>query len=251
VVRLTAAAAYIEEVALRLDQGEQDLEVEGSIAKHFATEAGNAAAEDAMQALGGYGYITEYEVEKIKRDVRITTVYEGTSEIQQNIISTFRWKKTRKTKGAFYESLANEMDRLATEADDVGCRHIALSARALNKTITFVNDRRLTRQQTLMFAVADMAMYVEVAASLARLALRLTDNGDSKAGRTRVYSRIFSNETADLVSRDILKIVCGSGACDPEEASTFLTDVSHAKLAESFRDLVPDMDRAADAIFGR
>jgi alkylation response protein AidB-like acyl-CoA dehydrogenase len=251
VVRLAAAGAYIDEVALRLDQGEQDLEVEGSIAKHFATEVGNAAAEDAMQALGGYGYITEYEVEKIKRDVRITTIYEGTSEIQQNIISTFRWKKTRKTKGGFYESLANEMEQLAAEADDVGGKHIALAARALNKTITLVNDRRLTRQQTLMFAVADMAMYVEVAASLARLAANLTGRGDSKAGRTRIYSRIFSNETADLVSRNILKVVYGSGACDPDAASKFLTDISHPELAESFRDLVPDMDRAADAIFGR
>jgi alkylation response protein AidB-like acyl-CoA dehydrogenase len=204
-----------------------------------------------MQALGGYGYIAEYEVEKIKRDVRITTIYEGTSEIQQNIISTFRWKKTRKTKGEFYESLAKEMDRLTTEADDAGCQHIALAARALNKTIAFVNDRRLTRQQTLMFAVADMAMYVEVAASLARLAVKLTGRGDSKAGKNRLYARIFGNETADLVSRNILKVVHGSGACDPDESSKFLADISHAKLAESFRDLVPDMDRAADAIFDR
>ncbi len=105
VVRLAAAEAYLEEVGERLDAGETDLEVEGSIAKWYATEAGNRSAEDSMQALGGYGYITEYAVEKIKRDVRITTIYEGTSEIQQNIISTFRWKKTRKTKGEFYGAM--------------------------------------------------------------------------------------------------------------------------------------------------
>ena len=74
-VRLTAAATYIDEVAARLDAGEQDLEVEGSIAKLFATECANKAADDAMQALGGYGYITEYGVEKIKRDVKITCIY--------------------------------------------------------------------------------------------------------------------------------------------------------------------------------
>jgi alkylation response protein AidB-like acyl-CoA dehydrogenase len=103
VIRLAAGEAYIEEVAERLDSGEKGLEVEGSIAKLFVTECVNEAADDAMQALGGYGYITEYEVEKIKRDVRITCIYEGTSEIQQNIISTFRWKKTRKSKGEFYQ----------------------------------------------------------------------------------------------------------------------------------------------------
>jgi alkylation response protein AidB-like acyl-CoA dehydrogenase len=126
-----------------------------------------------------------------------------------------------------------------------------LAARALNKTIALVNDRRLTREQTVMFAVADMAMYVEVAASLARLAAELTSRADSQADKTRVYARIFSNEAADLVSRQILKIVRGSGACDPDEVSGFLTDVSHARLSESFGNLIPDMDRAAAAIFGR
>jgi alkylation response protein AidB-like acyl-CoA dehydrogenase len=81
-VRLEAARAYIEKTGERLDTGEEDLQVEGSIAKYFATEAGDAAANDAIQAFGGYGYMREYEVEKIKRDVKILTIYEGTSEIQ-------------------------------------------------------------------------------------------------------------------------------------------------------------------------
>lgn len=45
----------------------------------MASEAGNAAAEASIQAFGGYGYTHEYMVEKIKRDVRITTTYEGSS----------------------------------------------------------------------------------------------------------------------------------------------------------------------------
>ena len=87
VVKLEAARAYIEEVARRLDAGESDLQTEGAIAKLFATEEGNAAADAAVQALGGYGYTKEYEVEKIRRDVRITTIYEGTSEITQWTVS--------------------------------------------------------------------------------------------------------------------------------------------------------------------
>ncbi|MBW1870259.1 MAG: acyl-CoA dehydrogenase family protein, partial [Deltaproteobacteria bacterium] len=69
-VQLEAARAYIEEVARRLDTNEEDLQVEGSIAKYFSTEAGDAMANDGIQAFGGYGYIREYEVEKIKRDVK-------------------------------------------------------------------------------------------------------------------------------------------------------------------------------------
>jgi alkylation response protein AidB-like acyl-CoA dehydrogenase len=101
-VQLEAARAYIEETARRLDSGEEDLQVEGSIAKYFATEAGDAMANDGIQALGGYGYIREYEVEKIKRDLKITTIFEGTSEIQRNIISTFRLRTTVRSKGSIW-----------------------------------------------------------------------------------------------------------------------------------------------------
>ena len=249
-VRLAAAATFIDEVAARLDSGEQDLEVEGSIAKLFATEAANKAADDAMQALGGYGYITEYGVEKIKRDVKITCIYEGTSEIQQNIISTFRWKKTRKTKGAYYDGLADEMDKLGTQCD-AGCRYIGSAARALNKTIFLVNDNRLTREQYVMFALADMMMHVEVAASLARQAAALSAENNPEAEKTCIFSRLFANEIAELVSGNILKILRGSGVFEPEQISNFLAEISHAELAESYQNIIPDMNRAADIIFNR
>jgi alkylation response protein AidB-like acyl-CoA dehydrogenase len=250
-VRLTAAATYIDEVAIRLDAGEPDLEVEGSIAKLFATESANKAAGDAMQALGGYGYITEYGVEKIKRDVKITCIYEGTSEIQQNIISTFRWKKTRKTKGAFYESLAEQMDKLEAQCGGAGCRYIGLAARALNKTIFLVNDNRLTREQYVMFALADMMEHVEVAASLARKAAALSSEKNAEAEKTCIFSRLFAHETAELVSANILKILRGSGVFDPEQISAFLAEASHAALAESYQNIIADMNRAADIIFNR
>ncbi len=72
---------------------------EGAIAKYLATEAGNAAADAAIQALGGYGYTHDYMVEKIKRDVRITTIYEGTSEIMEMTIARDRWQQHLKTRG--------------------------------------------------------------------------------------------------------------------------------------------------------
>ena len=250
-VRLTAAATYIDEVAARLDAGEKDLEVEGSIAKLFATECANKAADDAMQALGGYGYITEYGVEKIKRDVKITCIYEGTSEIQQNIISTFRWKKTRKTKGAYYDDLAAEMDKLEAQCGNAGCRYIGLAARALNKTIFLVNDNRLTREQFIMFALADMMMHVEVAASLARQAAAFSAENNPQSEKTCIFSRIFANEIAELVSHNILKILAGSGIFEAEQISAFLSETSHATLADSYQHIIPDMNRAADIIFER
>jgi alkylation response protein AidB-like acyl-CoA dehydrogenase len=60
---------------------------EASMAKLYATEAANKACYDAMQILGGYGYTQEFPLERHYRDVRVTTIYEGTSEIQRLIIA--------------------------------------------------------------------------------------------------------------------------------------------------------------------
>ncbi len=60
---------------------------EASMAKVFSTEAGNRACHKAVQILGGYGYIREYPVERHLRDIRVSTIYEGTSEIQRVIIA--------------------------------------------------------------------------------------------------------------------------------------------------------------------
>jgi alkylation response protein AidB-like acyl-CoA dehydrogenase len=251
VVRLAAADAFISEVAAKLDAGEEDLEVEGSIAKLFATESANCAAENAMQALGGYGYIAEYGVEKIKRDVRITCIYEGTSEIQQNIISTFRWKKSRKSKGGFYQSISDEMLRLDGDAGDLGCRLYGLAAGALNQTITLVNDHRLTRQQYIMFALADMMTHVEVGAALARKALQSAQHGGSDAAKIKIICRLFAGEVGRVVSQSILKIVMGCGQFDRKTTADFMARTAYSDLTASFANIIPDMDRLADIVFER
>ena len=244
-VNLKAAAAHIEAIARRIDSEDEDFQVEGSIAKLFTSEAANRAADDAMQALGGYGYISEFGVEKIKRDVKITCIYEGTSEIQQNIISTFRWKKTRKTKGAFYEEMAKGLDGLHGDCDRAGCRTLAACARALNRTIDFAHENRLTRHQQVMFALADMMTHVEVGDSMARLAV-------NEADETHLATaRVFANTCARLVAEKTRLIVMGSDVVAAEAADHFLPSLDLAALEGSYRGLIDDMDRIADRIFER
>ncbi len=60
---------------------------EASMAKVFSTETGNRVCHKAVQILGGYGYIRDYPVERHLRDVRVSTIYEGTSEIQRVVIA--------------------------------------------------------------------------------------------------------------------------------------------------------------------
>jgi alkylation response protein AidB-like acyl-CoA dehydrogenase len=247
-VKMEAAGAYIEEVARLLDSKDEDLQVEGSIAKLFTTEAANRTADDAMQALGGYGYIREFEVEKIKRDVKITCIYEGTSEIQQNIISTFRWKKSRKSKGEYYASIAREMSELNPQT---GARYYGLCARALNRTIDLLHENNLTRKQHLMFALADMMAHVEVGAALARKAARLMGSQDPAAQKLVPMAQIFAADVAQLVSRNILRIVRGSGAFDRQQVAEFMQSIDFSALSESYQGILAAMDQVADILFER
>ncbi|MBW1982727.1 MAG: acyl-CoA dehydrogenase family protein [Deltaproteobacteria bacterium] len=82
---LEAARLLLLQAAHRKDQGKRFAR-ESSMAKLYATEAANRACYDAMQILGGYGYMKEYPLERYARDVRVCTIYEGTSEIQRRII---------------------------------------------------------------------------------------------------------------------------------------------------------------------
>jgi len=244
-VNLKAAAAYIEAIAHRLDSEDDDLQVEGSIAKLFTTEAANRAADDAIQALGGYGYITEFGVEKIKRDVKITCIYEGTSEIQQNIVSTFRWKKTRKTKGAYYEGIAAGMDALEASNGSAGCRIVAACARTLNRLVDFAHENRLTRHQQVMFALADMMAHVEVAEAMARQAA----SGEDEI--SLATARVFADACAQLVAQKTRLIVMGTKGIDAAKAESFRASVDLTVLDGSCQGVIDDMDFIADRIFER
>lgn len=249
VVRLSAAEAFIDEVALRIDSGEADLQVEGSIAKYFATEAANRAADDAMQALGGYGYTVEYGVEKIKRDVKITCIYEGTSEIQQNIISTFRWKKTWKSKGRFYLDMAEEMNRLAEEIPDIGAAVVSRCLQGLNGIVLLAHEQKWTRLQFIMFLIADLMTQAEVAAARMRKAAAAVREGAVDVEKEKVFSRIFAAETAECFLTAGVRVLKAVDASLP--AAEALCRELLDRLSGAFDGWMADMDAAAAMIFRR
>lgn len=83
---LEAARLLLMNAAFRKELG-RTYSKEASMAKLFATEAANRACYEALQVFGGYGYTKEFPVERYSRDARLTTIYEGTSEIQRLIIA--------------------------------------------------------------------------------------------------------------------------------------------------------------------
>jgi butyryl-CoA dehydrogenase len=84
-VETEAARLLTWRAALAADSGERHT-LESAIAKYYASEAAVRAANAAVQVHGGYGYVDEYPVGKYLRDARVTTLYEGTSQIQKLII---------------------------------------------------------------------------------------------------------------------------------------------------------------------
>jgi alkylation response protein AidB-like acyl-CoA dehydrogenase len=81
------AAQLLAWNAASLKENKKKFTKEASIAKLFASEALNRCAYKALQVFGGYGYIRDHKIERIYRDARVTTIYEGTSEIQRIVIS--------------------------------------------------------------------------------------------------------------------------------------------------------------------
>ncbi len=82
-----AARALVYSTARMVDAGIKDVAKESAMAKLYASDVAMKVAVDALQVFGGYGYMRDYPVEKYVRDAKITQIYEGTNQIQRNIIA--------------------------------------------------------------------------------------------------------------------------------------------------------------------
>jgi alkylation response protein AidB-like acyl-CoA dehydrogenase len=91
-IKIEGARLLIYKAAWLVDQGRPD-PILSSMAKALAGRVAVEVADDAIQILGGYGYIGEYEVERFFRDAKITEIYEGTTEIQRNTVARFLLRK--------------------------------------------------------------------------------------------------------------------------------------------------------------
>lgn len=83
---LHAARALVRDAALALDEKAPDAAMRCAMAKRFATDAGFRVANEALQLHGGYGYLADYGIEKVVRDLRVHQILEGTNEIMRVII---------------------------------------------------------------------------------------------------------------------------------------------------------------------
>ena len=248
----------MKNAAERIDAGEGNLNTEGAIAKYMSTEAGDRAADAAIQALGGYGYTHEYMVEKIKRDVRITLIYEGTSEIMEMTISRDRWQLHLKTRGQYYHDKAKKFEEMHLAHPEVGANIAALALHALAEVMEKCRSARLTRHQHILLRLGELIAYAECAGSLARRAAlmaegKLNEKTDTRFNATALaaISRVFAREAALKVAEEGLRWVCGAGGVEDSEMAAFEAAVGLPAIHRAQAALIADMDYVADVLFNR
>ena len=254
--RLEAGRAYIEETAERIDQDEGTLNTEGAIAKYLSTEAGNAAADASIQALGGYGYTREYMVEKIKRDARITQIYEGTSEIMEMTICRDRWQLHLKTKGRYYHEMAQQIEQLHQQNTQVGADIVGYCLHGLAELLEMSRVHRLTRHQHILFRLGELIAFAEGSASLAKRAARAAKGELSEKAHPRfnadslaAFSRIYAREAAmKMVSEGARWI---GGLLPVSDMGSLQQRLMLPEIFRTQEGLIQDMDYIADVLYER
>ncbi len=93
-----AARSLVYSVARFVDSGAKDISRASAMAKLFATDVAMKVTTDAVQVMGGSGYMKEYPVEKMMRDAKILQIYEGTNQIQRNVIAQDMIKEAARQK---------------------------------------------------------------------------------------------------------------------------------------------------------
>jgi alkylation response protein AidB-like acyl-CoA dehydrogenase len=94
--RTAAARELLYKAAAKADRGDPDLGKHSAMAKLFCSDTAMAVTVEAVQVLGGYGYVSDYPVERMMRDAKITQIYEGTNEIQRLVVARSRVQARRR-----------------------------------------------------------------------------------------------------------------------------------------------------------
>jgi alkylation response protein AidB-like acyl-CoA dehydrogenase len=86
-MQIEAARQITYAAAARSERGDHDLTFFSAASKCFATDVAMQVTTDAVQVLGGYGYVNDHPVERMMRDAKLTQIYEGTNQIQRLVMS--------------------------------------------------------------------------------------------------------------------------------------------------------------------
>jgi alkylation response protein AidB-like acyl-CoA dehydrogenase len=194
-------------------------------------------------------------VEKIKRDVRITRIYEGTSEIMEMTIARGRWQEHLKSAGDYYHARARELEALHAEQPEAGADGAALANHALAELLERCRVGRLTRHQHILLRLGALIAQAEGAAAFARRAARAAAKQlDPKAVKSlrpnalAAASRVYARSAALTIATEGIRLVAGADGGDFGDLEQRL---GLAAIHRAQGGLLADMQTVADALNAR
>lgn len=241
-IKFEAARSFIDQIAKILDTNNHGQATEGAIAKYYASRAANAAADDAIEALGGFGYTKDFPVEKIKRDVKITCIYEGTSEIMEMTIYRGRWQEHLKTRGNFYLDKAKEIS--ADIYKDIGGKALSLGLNALNDILEECRLNRLTRHQHITLELGRLIASAEVAFAFIKQAQSgsIVEGCPFNLETIKTMARINAKNVALEIASSGAKLL-NSALEKPTEKDLYISEI-----AKECCGIIKDMDSISSVL---
>lgn len=226
---VTESMAYM--LSANMDQGSTEFQIEAAISKIYGSEAAWFCADEAIQILGGMGYMKDTSLERVMRDLRIFRIFEGTNDILRLFIaltgSQYAGNYLKELKKAMSNPLGNigmfleygSKKVLKSKADDNGAKaHIHPSLmNSAEQTFAAIGDfgsvveqllmthgKKITNEQFLLKRVADSAIDIYGMVSVLSRASRSLKEGHSSADHEATITKVFCNEAKDRIDANLL-----------------------------------------------
>ena len=196
-----------------------EYQIECSMNKYSATELLDYVVDEAVQLHGGYGFMAEYEVERLYRDSRINRIFEGTNEINRLIVPGTLVKKAMKGELPLLEQ-AQELQEelLMMMPEEVGTESLEQEKHLLKnaKKIVLLGAglsaqkymQKLENEQEILSKLADMAADVfNMEAAILRTEKAITKDGEAKSNQKLLYTQVYTQEAFNRIEAHAKEIL--------------------------------------------
>lgn len=196
--------------------------IECSINKVFGTEVLDYIADEAVQLHGGYGFMQEYEVERIYRDSRINRIFEGTNEINRLLVpGTFLRKAMKGELPLLQQAQGLQEELLMMMPEEIGDeplaqeKHLVKNAKKIGLLAAGMAAQRfgtkLEAEQEVLVNIADIANNLfAMESAVLRTEKAIARDGAEKATQKILYTEIFCQEAMDLIEKDAKETLIAS-----------------------------------------
>ncbi|XP_066266753.1 very long-chain specific acyl-CoA dehydrogenase, mitochondrial-like [Branchiostoma lanceolatum] len=233
---VTESMAYM--ISANMDQGSKDFQLEAAISKIYGSEAAWFATDEAIQILGGMGYMRDCGVERVMRDLRIFRIFEGTNDILRLFVALtgiqFAGKNLQELQRALKSPLSN-MGVITAAATKRIKRKLGLSSgpslqqyvdpslssqstqvsKAIDQFGGTIEDvlmkhgKKIIEQQFLLKRVADAAIDIYGMVAVLSRASRSIQRGDKTADYEKMICTVFCNEASERVTSNLATATSG------------------------------------------